>query len=103
MTAIVAVAQFFPKPDQKDAFRTAIGIHAAAFRAEDGCELYAVHEAADRFFAISRWRNADALAAHAKGAAAQEMRGAVTGLVDRPTEVVRGTPADSSDLTGALG
>ena len=36
---------------------------------EDGCELYALHQAADRLVMIEKWASPEALRTHSKGAA----------------------------------
>lgn len=55
---------------------------------EDGCELYALHEADDRLIMIERWASQEALDTHSKGAALAGLNPRLAGKVAGPPEVI---------------
>jgi quinol monooxygenase YgiN len=56
--------------------------------AEDGCELYALHQAPDRLIMVEKWASREALSAHSTGAALAAMRPKIAGKTAGPAEVV---------------
>jgi quinol monooxygenase YgiN len=84
----VVVATITPLPDHHDAVREALRAAVARVHSEDGCELYALHEAPDRFVMVERWTSADALRTHSKSPALGELGAALEGKVAGPSEVV---------------
>jgi quinol monooxygenase YgiN len=98
--SIVVVATAFPLPEHRDevvaAFVDAIGdVHAN----DAGCELYALHEGADRVVMVEKWTSAEALATHSKGAALQKfgprLAGKIIGEVD--VQVLQPHPAGTAE------
>ncbi len=66
--SVVNVARLFPKPGQTAEMLRILGEHAAAVHAEDGCELYAAHEAPDgTIVMIEKWTTQADLDAHLAG------------------------------------
>ena len=86
--SVVVVATITPLPGHHEPTRDALRTAIAAVHAEDGCELYALNEAPDRFVMVERWSSADALATHGKGAAVAQLNQALDGLVAGPAEVI---------------
>ena len=71
--SITVVATIKPLPEHKDAVRAAVLGILSAVHAEPGCELYALHEADDRFVMVEQWSSREALAVHSSGAALAEL------------------------------
>jgi quinol monooxygenase YgiN len=84
----VVVAPITPLPHHRDAARDALRAAVAQVHAEQGCELYALHEAPDRFVMVERWASVDALRAHSTGAGVTALNAALDGKLASPTEVV---------------
>ncbi|OIV38068.1 hypothetical protein BIV57_07810 [Mangrovactinospora gilvigrisea] len=61
---ITVVATLHPKPGYSGEVREALLAVAPRVHHEHGCELYAVHEAADRFVVVEKWATRGDLAAH---------------------------------------
>jgi quinol monooxygenase YgiN len=95
--SVVVVATIIPLPGHRDAARDALRTAVAGVHAEDGCELYALTEAPDRFVMVERWSSADALAAHGKGATVAQLNQALDGLVAGPAEVIVLEPVPAGD------
>jgi quinol monooxygenase YgiN len=55
---------------------------------EDGCELYALHQADDRLVMVEKWASADALRAHSQGAALAAQSPRLAGKLTGPAEVI---------------
>ncbi|EPR75255.1 hypothetical protein ADILRU_2396 [Leifsonia rubra CMS 76R] len=83
-----------------DALRTAI----AAVHEESGCELYAIHEAADgSLVMIEKWESAELLDAHGSSPAVAALGTAIGEHLIAPVEVVRMTAIPMGALVqGAL-
>ena len=67
MSDLTVIATLVAKPDQADRLRQMLADNIAAFRAEDGCVSYEVHEDANqpgRFMTVERWRDREAADAH---------------------------------------
>jgi quinol monooxygenase YgiN len=77
-----------PLPGHKDAVLTAPAAAVEQVHSEDGCELYALHQADDRLVMIERWASADALDVHSKGPALVALTAALAGLVAGAPDVV---------------
>jgi quinol monooxygenase YgiN len=86
--SVVVVATIIPLPEHRDeAIAAYIGI-IAKVHAEDGCELYALHQAEDRLMMIEKWASREALGAHSRGAALAELRSQLAGKLTGPAEVI---------------
>jgi quinol monooxygenase YgiN len=86
--SVVVVATIVPLPEHRDeviaAFKETIGqVHA-----EDGCELYALHEAKDRLIMIEKWETPEALRVHGKAPALAALGPKLAGKVTGAPEVV---------------
>lgn len=92
MTVIVT-AVFTPQPGRTEELVRAMGPGIAAVHGEQGCELYAIHDAEDGTVTmIEKWTTAEDLAAHAQGEAVAVLNDGIEGLLARPTVVTRMTP-----------
>ena len=72
---LYVVAIITAKPDKADALRELLLPATRAFREEDGCMAYSLHEDEDRpgrFVTYETWRDHDALKAHMKSPTMQE-------------------------------
>ncbi len=66
----------------------AIRLAIPKVHAEDGCELYALHQADDRVMMIEKWASREALGAHSQGAALAALRSQLAGKIAGPAEVI---------------
>ena len=77
----VLVATIIPNPDQMDAVEAVLRDLIPAVHEEDGCERYALHRGRDRLVFVEKWRDMEALAAHASGPSIKAMNERLAGLV----------------------
>jgi quinol monooxygenase YgiN len=93
MPTVVVTAVFHPVPDRRDELIAALRATIPGVHEEDGCRLYAIHDAEDGTVTmIEKWDSREALAAHSTGPAVQALRAAVDGLVAGPTTVTTMEP-----------
>jgi quinol monooxygenase YgiN len=85
--SVVVVATLFPLAEHRDEVVAAIAQAVAGVHAEDGCELYALHEGDDRLVMIEKWASEDALNVHLKAPTLAELGGRLTGKLAGPTEI----------------
>ena len=91
--AVVVIAVFSPAAGRRDDLVTALRASIPAVHAERGCQLYAIHDAADGTVTmIERWASPEDLEAHARGAAVEALNAAVQDRIGRPTTVTTMTP-----------
>lgn len=86
--SVVVVATIVPLQEHRaaviDAFRETIEqVHA-----EDGCELYSLHEAPDRLIMIEKWASQQALDVHAKGPNLAALGPKLAGKVSAAPDVI---------------
>jgi quinol monooxygenase YgiN len=77
--SVIVVATVFPEPDHRDEVLTALTETVPLVHAEDGCDLYALHEGPDRFVLIEEWTSDEALAVHAGAQALADLRSRLAG------------------------
>jgi quinol monooxygenase YgiN len=97
---VVVVAIFRAADGKLDQLRQALVESIPAVHAEDGCELYAIHDAPDdHIYMLEKWTRRAALDAHSAGEPVRQLGERVNGLTAAPTEVIvmdpiaAGTPA----------
>jgi len=91
--SVVVTAVFHPAAGRTTELITALRATIPAVHHEEGCQLYAIHDAADGTITmIEKWDSAEALAAHAAGPAVKALQAAVTGLVAAPATVTTMVP-----------
>ena len=93
MSEIVVTAVFQPAPGAKDPLIAALREGIPAVHAEEGCILYAIHDAEDGTITmIEKWDSQEYLDAHAAGSAVKALQDAIAGLVANPVTVTTMTP-----------
>jgi len=90
---VVVVAIFPAAEGRLDDLRAALVEAIPAVHAEEGCELYAIHDGPDdKIWMIEKWTGVDLLDAHGQGAAVARLQELTSGLTAGPPEVVRMFP-----------
>jgi quinol monooxygenase YgiN len=90
---VVVTALFHPAPGRKDALVEALRSTMPGVHAEQGCLLYAIHDADDGTITmIEKWESVADLDAHGAGPAVAALGAAIDGLVTGPALVTRMTP-----------
>ena len=100
MSAVVVVATIRPRPEYRADVIAALEKTIESVHAHDeGCLLYALHEADDRLVMIEKWASADALAVHSRGPALAELTQALDGRTTGPldVQVLRPHPAGTPE------
>ena len=65
---VIVTAYFFPRPDVRDQVIAALEPAIAGVHEEEGCELYAIHDAPDgAIVMLEKWTSAELLDAHGSG------------------------------------
>lgn len=102
--AVVVTAVFMPLPGRRDEARAAIEGALPDVHAEDGCLLYALHDAEDgTLVLVEKWESQELLDAHAEGEPVKRLGAALDGLLERPPAVVAMTPVPAGDpVKGSL-
>ena len=85
--SVVVVATIIPLPEYRDEVIATITETVAKVHEEDGCELYALHQADDRLM-VEKWASSEALRAHSKGAALAAQAPRLAGKLAGPAEVI---------------
>jgi quinol monooxygenase YgiN len=93
--SVVVVATIVPKPEHRDEVIAAFRDTIEQVHDEDGCELYALHEAPDRLIMVEKWSSQEALGVHSKNANLAALNPKLAGKVAGPPEVIvlRSVPA----------
>ncbi len=86
--SVVVVTTVIPLPEHRDEVIAAYTETIPKVHAEEGCELYALHQGKDRLVMIEKWASREALGAHAQGAALAAMRPKMEGKTTGPAEVL---------------
>jgi quinol monooxygenase YgiN len=86
--SVVVVATIRPLPEHTDAVIAAYADVIQLVHAEDGCELYALHQTSDRLIMIEKWASREALDTHRRGAALTALNPQLAGKVTGPSEVI---------------
>ncbi len=93
----VVIATVWPRPEKRDEVRSVLRETVAAVHQEDGCELYALHEADDRFVFVEQWASAEALRAHSEGPALSRANARLDELTAKPSDFVVVEPVPAGD------
>jgi quinol monooxygenase YgiN len=86
--SVVVVATITPLPEHRDEVIAAFTETIPQVHGEDGCELYALHQAEDRLIMVEKWASREALATHSKGAARAAMNPKLAGKVAGRSQVI---------------
>jgi quinol monooxygenase YgiN len=98
--SVVVTAVFHPVEGRRAELIEALRGCIPAVHEEQGCRLYAIHDASDGTITmIEKWDSGELLAAHAAGPAVKALQAAVGGLVAGPATVTTMTalPAGTPD------
>ena len=91
--SVVVTAVFLPKPGKQQELAEAMRRGIAAVHTEDGCELYAIHDAEDGTITmIEKWTSAEAPDTHGDSDEVKILREDVADLLEKPATVTRMTP-----------
>jgi quinol monooxygenase YgiN len=90
---IVVTAVFHPVEGRTAELIEALRASIPAVHNEQGCRLYAIHDAEDGTITmIEKWDTREDLTAHAAGPAVKALDAAVANLIAKPTTVTTMTP-----------
>jgi quinol monooxygenase YgiN len=91
--SVVVTAVFHPVPGRSAELIDALRASIPAVHQEEGCRLYAIHDAEDGTITmIEKWDSPEALAAHAVGPAVRALGAAVADFISQHTTVTTMTP-----------
>lgn len=101
---VVVTAVFQPKDGKKSELVEAMRRGIEAVHQEDGCELYAIHDAEDGTVTmLEKWASAEALDTHGRGEAVGLLLADITDLIEGPPVVTRMSPLPmGGEKQGAL-
>ena len=100
---VVITAVFIPAEGRRDDLLNTLRATMLAVHAEPGCDLYAIHEAADgSVVLIEKWASQEALDGHSAGEPMAVLVGAVTELLGGPLTVTTMKPVPVGGTAGAL-
>ena len=103
MPVVVVTAVFRPAPDKREELVEALRSTIPGVHAEQGCLLYAIHDAEDGTITmLEKWESAEDLDAHGSGEAVAALQAATRDLLAGPVEVTRMTPIPVGGDAGAL-
>jgi quinol monooxygenase YgiN len=86
--SVVVVATIRPLPEHRDEVIAAFAETIPLVHKEDGCELYALHQAEDRLIMVEKWASRQALGAHGAGPALAALNPRLAGKVAGRSEVI---------------
>lgn len=90
---VVVTAYFYPRAEAREQVLAALEPAITGVHAEDGCELYAIHDAPDgSIVMLEKWTSAELLDAHGQGEPVKQLTAALDGLLERPVAVTRLVP-----------
>jgi quinol monooxygenase YgiN len=97
--SIVLIATFTPIPEHREEVVALLEQAVADTHAENGCEVYALHEGRDALVVIEKWSGKEDLGAHGTGANFAALSAALDGKLAAPMAVVslRPRPAGTTE------
>ncbi|HWK19880.1 MAG TPA: putative quinol monooxygenase [Microbacteriaceae bacterium] len=96
--SIVAIARLYPKPGHTTDVLAALAYASPSILAEQGCELYAGHEAPDgTILMIEKWATQADLDAHLAGEPVRAYRDARAPFEERTPQLEILTPLEGAD------
>lgn len=91
--SVIVTAVFTPKDGSFSHVAAALSPAIAEVHEEQGCLLYAIHEAPNgQIIMIEKWETAELLDAHGEGEAVKRLNASLEGLLQEPVEVTRLSP-----------
>ena len=89
--SVIVVATIIPKPDHFADVRTILVDSISDVHEEEGCELYALHQAGTALVFVEQWSSQNALDRHANGDAIRRVQAAIRGKLMEPPSLVTAT------------
>jgi quinol monooxygenase YgiN len=103
MSSVVVTAIFTPVEGQKAELIKALQASVPAVHEEEGCELYAIHDADDgTVVMIEKWASREDLERHNHGAAGAALMGRIRHLLARAVTVNKMDPVMAGHSHGTL-
>ena len=100
---VVVTAYFYPRSDVRDQVLAALQPAIAAVHEEDGCELYAIHDAPDgSIVMLEKWTSAELLDAHGRASRSSGSTWPSTGCWRRRSRSPDWSRGRSGSREGAL-
>ena len=101
---IVVTAVFTPAEGQRDELVRRLGPAIAEVHEEEGCQLYAIHDAPDgTIVMIEKWDSAELLDAHGAADPVKRLGAAIADVIASPVVVTRLKPIPAgTEHQGAL-
>lgn len=91
--SVIVTAVFTPRDGSFSHVAAALSPSIAEVHEEQGCLLYAIHEAPNgQIIMIEKWETAELLDAHGEGEAVKRLNASLEGLLQEPVEVTRLSP-----------
>ncbi len=91
--AVIVTAYFRPRPETRDQVLAALRPAIEAVHQEQGCLLYAIHDAPDgSIVMIEKWASVAELDEHGSGEAVRALSDVLPSLLAEPVEVTRLKP-----------
>ncbi len=101
--SIVVTAVFTPAEGQREGLIEALRSTMPAVHDEDGCMLYAIHDADDGSITmIEKWASVESLDAHGSGKAVAALNLAIAPFVEHGPIVTRMTAIPVGEAAGTL-
>jgi quinol monooxygenase YgiN len=97
--SVIVVATVYPVSEHRAEVRSALEETVPLVHAEDGCDLYALHEGPDRFVLIEQWTSDQALSAHANAQPLADLRARLAGKIigDLDIQLMTAVPAGTEE------
>jgi quinol monooxygenase YgiN len=103
MTEVIVSTVFQPAPDAKGPLIAALREGIPAVQSEDGCILYAIHDAEDgTIVMLEKWASQEDLDAHAAGPALERLDALVAPHLGRPVTWTTMTPVPAGNAGQGL-
>ncbi len=103
MTTTIVTAVFTPREGAKDKLIAALRGAIPAVHEEQGCELYAIHDAEDGTITmLEKWTTRADLDAHGAGPAVERLGSLIEPFLAAPAQVTKMTPLPAGMAQGAL-
>jgi quinol monooxygenase YgiN len=95
---VIVTAVFKAHPNEHDNLVAALQSAIPPVHDENGCELYAIHDAPDgSIVMIEKWTSEELLDRHGEGAAVASLNAAIKPYLSEPVVVTRLTPIHAGD------
>lgn len=101
--SVVVTAVLRPRAGEKEAVTAVLAEIIPQVHREDGCLLYALHEADDGSLVfVEKWESAEDLAAHGAGQVIADLNSRIGDLLEEPAAVTVVRPLAFGDYRGTV-